>query len=90
MPEDRGAGRPRDESNGVNRECLEGAGQRIRFRKEQLGEYEPGYDAIEEEIIPFDRRTDGRGNDGSPELPLVLGLRKRRESNIDRGHGPAP
>jgi hypothetical protein len=43
MPEDRGTDRPRRESNGVNRECLEGAGERIRFRKEQLGENESGY-----------------------------------------------
>jgi hypothetical protein len=86
MPKDRGADRPRRESNGVNRECLEGAGERVRFRKEQLGENKSGYDAVEEEIIPFDGRTDGRGNHGSPELPLVFGLRQRRQSNIDRGH----
>ena len=87
MPEDRGTDRPRDESNGVNRECLKRAGQGVRFRKEQLGEYESGYNAIEKKIVPLDGGANGRGNHGSPELALVFGLRKRRQSNIDRGHG---
>jgi hypothetical protein len=74
MPEDRSTNRPRDESDGVNRECLEGAGQGDPIAERTAWRKRARLQHYREKIIPFDSGADSRGNDGPPELPLVFGL----------------
>ena len=62
VAEDRRADRPGDEAHCVDGEGLQHADQRIRMREEQLAENQTGHGAVEEKIIPFDRRSDRAGN----------------------------
>src|SRR5580700_335510 len=74
MAEDRGADRTRDKPDGVDREGLQHADQGIGFWEEQLAENQPRNDAVEQEIVPFDRGAHRAGDDRTAQLPPVLGL----------------
>jgi hypothetical protein len=43
------------------------------MRKEQLCENEAGYRAVKEKIVPLDRSSDSRGDDGPAKLNLMFG-----------------
>jgi hypothetical protein len=62
MAEDRRPDRPRDKADGVDREGLQCPDQRVRLREIELGENQPGDRAVDEEIVPFDRRADRAGD----------------------------
>jgi len=61
-------------AHGVNGEGLQGTDQRFRLREIELGEYQPGHHAVEEEVVPFDGSADGAGDDRSPQLAAVFGI----------------
>src|SRR5947207_4294737 len=64
MAEDDAADGPRHEPHRVGRERRDGAGEGGKRRKKQLIEDERGSGAVEEEVVPFDGRTDEtRGSD---------------------------
>jgi hypothetical protein len=62
MTEYRGTDRPADEADEIGAEGRQRRGQRRFVGKEELAEDQTGGGAVNEEIIPFDRRTDGRGD----------------------------
>jgi hypothetical protein len=72
MAEDEGADRARHEADEINAKRAERRGQRVLVREEELAEDEPGHGAVEQEIVPFDRGPDRGGDDGPPELAIVL------------------
>ena len=74
MPEDRRTDRTGDKADGVDGERLQHADQWVGFWKEQLPEDQTGDDAVEQEIVPFDRRADRAGDHGTPQLSGVLGF----------------
>ena len=56
VAEDDAAERPRDEADGEGAEREQRADQRIDAREEQLAEDQRGGGAVEEEVVPLDRR----------------------------------
>ena len=65
VSENRGADRPRHKPDRIDAERVQRAGEGIVFGKKQLGEHETGDDAVEKEIVPFDRGTDRGCNHGA-------------------------
>ena len=78
MAENGGAERARDKADRIDRERFEHADQRIGFREEQLAENEPGDDAVEEKVVPFDGGADGARDDGAAQLTAMRSLRATR------------
>ena len=76
MPEDRGADRPADEADEVGAERRQRSGQRIFVGEEELREDQPGGGAVDEEVVPLDRRADGGGDHRLAQFRAVLGIRK--------------
>ncbi len=72
MAEDRRPDRPRDKADGIDREGLQRAGERIGSREIELRENQPGDRAVDEEIVPLDRRADGAGNHRPAQLRAML------------------
>jgi hypothetical protein len=73
MAEDDSAQRPGDEAHRVGRESQQGPDQRIERGEEQLVEDERRSRAVEEEIVPFDRRANqARGDDASERCAALL------------------
>ncbi len=72
MAEDRGADRPTDEADEVGAERCERAGQRIFVGEEELREDQPGGGAVDEEVVPFDRRADSGGDHRLAQFGAVL------------------
>ena len=58
MADDDAADRAGDEADGVRAEREQRADERIERRKEQLVEDQRGGRAVEEEVVPLDRRAD--------------------------------
>ncbi|MBV8455580.1 MAG: hypothetical protein JO122_03070, partial [Acetobacteraceae bacterium] len=54
MAEDRRADRARDEAHRIDGESLQHTDQRIRVGEEKLAENKAGYNAVKQEIVPFD------------------------------------
>src|SRR5580693_2162341 len=94
MTENRSTDRPRDEADCIDGEGLQCADPRIGVREEQLGEDEPRYGAVEEEIVPLDRSADRRGNDRPAKLGLMFvgaeGGSERDNVGVDCRHGMPP
>src|SRR5215470_413754 len=65
---------------------LERSDPRVRVREEQLGKDQAGDGAVEKEIVPFDRRADGGGDDGAAQLHLMFGRGKLKGGDIGRDH----
>jgi len=86
MPEDRSTDRASDKADGVDGKRLQYADQRVGFGKEQLAEDQTGDDAVEQEVVPFDRRADGAGDHRAPQLSGVLGLGYGPHSDLGCGH----
>src|SRR5262245_57225241 len=87
MAEDRGADRACDKADKEDAEGLQRIDQRVGPGKEDMTEDQPGHRAVDQEIVPLDRGTDGAGNDGAAQMRPMLGLRGRcpeRERGI--GH----
>ena len=82
MPEDRGPNRPGDKADGIDGKRLQHADQRVGFGKEQLAKDQTGDDAVEQEVVPLDRRADGAGDDGAPQLSGMLGFGDSPQSDI--------
>src|SRR5262249_42403672 len=78
MTENGGANWACHEPHGNDSERFESASQRFRSRKEQPGEDEARYNAVEEKIIPFDCGPDSACDNRPRELLLMLGLGKWR------------
>jgi hypothetical protein len=74
MTEDRRSNRTPDKADEKDPERLQHANDRIGFGKEQFAEDQPGHRTVEQEVVPFDRRADRAGDDGSPQLPAMFGL----------------
>src|SRR5207237_3364704 len=68
VAEDGRADRPGDEADGVDRERLEGPGEGLGLREEELREDEARDDAVEEEVVPLDGGADRGGDDRAPKL----------------------
>jgi len=79
MAEDRRADRPRQEADEINEKSVERADQRIVVREIELGENQARDGAVEEEILPLDRRADGRGDDGAAQFARMIDARKRAD-----------
>src|SRR5262249_2000411 len=76
------------EANGVNGEGFERPDPGIGVGEEQLGEDEAGNGAVEEEVVPFDGRADGRRNDRPAQLDAVFVRSKLLEGGgVGCGHG---
>src|SRR5580704_8368419 len=43
-------------------------------RKKDLAKDQPGHRAVDQKIVPLDRRTDGAGNDGPTQMRPMFGL----------------
>ena len=63
MAEYRCANRPADEADKISAERRQCCGERVFVRKIKLAEDQSGGRAINEKVIPFDRRADGRRDD---------------------------
>ena len=90
MTEDGGADRAGDKADGIDRKGLQGADQRIGSRKIELGEDQPGHRAVDEEIVPLDRRADRAGDHRAAQLPAVLDLGQRSSVHHSGHHGASP
>src|SRR5215469_5399672 len=76
MAEDRRSYRPGEKADGVNTKGLQRADERIGLRKIESRKYKAGYAAVQEEVIPFDRRPHCGSQHRAAELPLVRGIVK--------------
>src|SRR5262249_12442970 len=65
------AKRSGQEADGVGAERSNLAGVRVELREEQLGEDQCRGRAVQEEIVPLDRRADRAGDDGLDEGPAL-------------------
>src|SRR5690349_19881161 len=83
MTEDRRADRASDEADEVGAEGGERRRERVLIREIELAEDEADRGAVDEEVVPFDRRADRRRDDGFAKLCVVLGF---RQSPVT-GHG---
>ena len=63
MAEDDAAERPGEEPDGVRREGQQGADQRVERGEEQRVEHQRRGRAVEEEVVPLQRRPDEAGDD---------------------------
>ena len=88
MAKDRGADWPADKADEVGAEGGKGRGQRFFVGEIEVAENQSGRGAVDEEVIPFDRRADGRGDNCFAQLCAVLGRRQRLV--CDRGHRDVP
>jgi hypothetical protein len=79
VAEDQAAQRARDEPHGVGGERQHGADQRVGLGEEDVVEHERGGRAVEEEVVPLDRRADEAGGDHPPEGGFLSHVRNRRE-----------
>jgi hypothetical protein len=75
MAKDRRSDRTSDKTDEKHSERLQHADERIGFGKEQLAEDQPGYLAVEQEVVPFDRGANRAGDQGSAQLRAVFGFR---------------
>ena len=75
MTEERRPDRPGDKADGIDRKRLQHADQRVGFGEEELPEGEAGDDAVEQEIVPLDRRADRARDHRPPQLRAVIGVR---------------
>ena len=71
------ADRTGDKADRINREGLQSADQRVRFREVQLGKNQTGYSAVQKEVVLLYRGPDRAGDYRTPQLYLVLDLGKR-------------
>jgi hypothetical protein len=86
MAEDRrpdGAGHKTDSVDG---ERLQHTDERIGPGKEELAEDQSGHLAVEQKIVPFDRRTDRACDHGPTKLRAMIGLRQGTCYVVDRRH----
>src|SRR5262249_14436091 len=90
MAEDEGADRARDEADEVDGKRIERRGQRRLVGEEELAEDQAGHRAVEQEIVPFDGRADGGGDDGAPQLTRMFVGRKHRTLLGHRSHWSPP
>src|SRR5579883_2604790 len=90
MAEDRSPDRPRGEADGKYGEGLQRADQRLGGRKIQFCKDESGQLAVDEKIVPLDRRSDRTGDHRAAQLAAVLGIGKRNGGNLGRGHQRPP
>src|SRR5262249_39162474 len=77
MTEDEGADRTRDKADKINAKRVEGRGQWVFVRKEELTEDEAGHRAVQEKIVPLDRGSYSCGYNGATELSTMLVRCKR-------------
>src|SRR6202022_1771720 len=68
-----------DEKDG---ERLEHADQWIGFGEEEFAEDQCGHLAVEQEIIPFDRRADRAGDHGAPQMRPMVELGKAASGGV--------
>jgi hypothetical protein len=91
MAEDRGAYRSCDKADSEDREGLQRACQRIGCGEIQLRKYDRGHLAVEQKIVPFDRRAYRAGDNGAAQLGAMVEVGKRRNSNVGNRHwGSSP
>src|SRR6516225_10140040 len=83
MAEDEGADRTGDEADEIDAERAQRRGVGIFVGEEQLAENEAGHGAVEEKIVPLDRGSDRRRDDGTAKLAVML---VGRECIIDVSH----
>src|SRR5438309_3666213 len=78
---------PAEKSDEKDGERLQHADQRVGLREEELAEDEPRHLAIEQEIVPFDRRAHRAGDQRAAQLRAMLGFRQPAHRNIYGRHG---
>ena len=74
MAEYRGADGPAYEADEVGSEGEQRPGQRVMIGEVKLAEDEAGGGAVQKEVVPLDRGTDRRCNDGFAQLRAVFGF----------------
>src|SRR5260370_7117773 len=84
MAENRGADWTDGETDGVDREGLQGAHQRIGSREIQFPEGERRHQTVGQEVIGFDYRSDGAGDHGATQGRTVLGVGQAGGGNFAR------
>jgi hypothetical protein len=89
MPKDRGTDRARNKTDRENGERLQDAGQGIGRRKIQLREDQCRHLAIQQEIVPFDRRADRAGDHRAAQLGAVIQVEDWDGTDLN-GHGNSP
>jgi hypothetical protein len=86
MPKDRGTDRARNKTDRENGERLQDAGQGIGRRKIQLREDQCRHLAIQQEIVPFDRRADRAGDHRAAQLGAVIQVEDWDGTDLGYGH----
>src|ERR1043166_7927701 len=86
MAEDRGTDRPRNEADRVNAERAQRARQRVLVGEVEPGEHHRRNEAVEEEVVPFDRGADGACDDRPPELFCMFVFGNRGGANQGTCH----
>src|SRR5699024_8603425 len=84
MPEDRSADWPGEESDEVGGERGEGADVWGDARKEQVREHQRRGGAVEEVVVPLDRRADGTGDRSESDVCTVC--ESSRRGIVQLGH----
>ena len=74
VAEDRRADWSRDETDGVDTKGLQRADERIGARKIKPRKHQSGDGAVQEEVVPFNRRPDRASQNCAAELPPMLCL----------------
>ncbi len=77
MAEDRRADRPRQKSHCINAKRFERTGERIGAREVQPCKHQARNGAVQEEVVPLDRRTDRAGQHRAAKLSPVLRIADR-------------
>jgi hypothetical protein len=72
VTEDECSDGPRQETDRVDPERLQGADQRLGIGEVQLGEHQPRHGGVKKEVVPLDGGPYRAGDDGARELSAVL------------------
>src|SRR4051812_3805960 len=72
MTEDRRADWSGQKADRVDTKCFQCADERISARKKDAGKYQTGDGAVEEEVVPFNRRPDCGSQHRAAQLPPML------------------
>jgi hypothetical protein len=73
VAEYRRSDRPADKADEIGAEGRERRGERIFVGEVKLAEDESGRGAVNEKVIPFDRRADRCSDDGFAQMIAVVG-----------------
>ena len=86
MTEDRRPNRAADKPDKEDAECLENPDQGSGFGEEERSKDQCSHLAVEQEVVPFDRRSDRAGDQGAAQLRAMLGVADAGGCHFSAGH----